>query len=521
MRHLTLTLFLTLAMLAAPACSDVLDPPTDGEQSGVGTEPDPSRRGGASSGEPNSPRTPVLPPEDPPSDTPPQDDPPQDDPPVQGPPVQAPPDAPGCVELDAPDGSINLCYSTQDCCEGFCTYTGMDYVPGNCRAQVSVGEYCETNAWCLSGHCTDGVCEETECGGLQQSCWSTSDCCGALFCAEGGGYVPGSCAEPLPDGAACWWHDWCQSGVCTDSVCTSESCGDPGAMCYEGTECCTGLCSHDMNNPYIPGSCISAQPDGSNCLADAWCTSGTCVDGVCGQKGCWDAGTECWSDSGCCEGFCTYTGASGYTPGVCQPLQDLDAFCLADSWCESGQCVDGSCQDSACMALDANCFSGAECCSGMCTYDGQGYVQGVCTTPQPDGASCVADMWCESTSCVDGVCQDLSEVVITFSELYETVFESNGCASGYCHSDPFGALNFLDVDEAYWGLTTQTTASSDCGLEQYVVPGDPEASLLWQKVRPHADDAPWCGQKMPLGTLGLPEADAALVEAWITQGALP
>jgi len=510
-------MLLMFTMLASPACSGALDGTAEGEPTSATGEDGSNAQRGQGPFDPTGPRTAVLPSEEPPSDAPPGDDPPADDPPVDDPPVDDPPvdDPPLC------GASGDTCYDTATCCAGFCTYLGMDYIPGFCSAQVADGGSCETDTWCLSGHCTDSVCEVSDCAGLAKGCWSKSDCCGDLFCSEGGGYVPGSCTPPQPDGAACWWHDWCQSGVCTDGICTSGSCGNNGEGCYESDECCTGLCTYDMNNPYIPGACFSAQPDDSTCLDASWCQSGVCTDGQCGYKTCEDAGTECWGDGYCCHGFCTYTGASGYTPGVCAPLQDLDTFCLADTWCKSGHCADGTCQSAECLALDSQCYSASECCSGMCTYDGQGYVQGSCVAPQPAGAACVADMWCESTSCVDGACQDLSDVSLTFGEVYHLVFEFNGCAGGYCHSDPFGGLNFQSEDQAYGSLVNAPVWQPWCDTEHYVVPGDPEASLLWLKVRPYSADDPWCGDKMPLGTMGLPAADAALVEAWIAQGALP
>ena len=79
----------------------------------------------------------------------------------------------------------------------------------------------------------------------------------------------------------------------------------------------------------------------------------------------------------------------------------------------------------------------------------------------------------------------------------------------------------MTEDEAYWSLVDMPVWQPFCGVETYVVPGDPEASLLWHKVRPYNDGDPWCGDKMPLGTMGLPAEDAALVEAWIAQGAIP
>ena len=102
----------------------------------------------------------------------------------------------------------------------------------------------------------------------------------------------------------------------------------------------------------------------------------------------------------------------------------------------------------------------------------------------------------------------MSGLTLSFTDIYEAVFENNGCANGYCHSAPFEGLNFLTVDDAYAALVNQVSPFPQCEVETYVVPGDPEASLLWHKVRPATDEGPWCGEKMPLGTLGLSEAAA-------------
>ena len=59
----------------------------------------------------------------------------------------------------------------------------------------------------------------------------------------------------------------------------------------------------------------------------------------------------------------------------------------------------------------------------MCTYDAtQGYAPGQCATQQPNGQACIADAWCESGSCVDGVCAAPSAGALTFDALYELVF---------------------------------------------------------------------------------------------------
>ena len=60
-----------------------------------------------------------------------------------------------------------------------------------------------------------------------------------------------------------------------------------------------------------------------------------------------------------------------------------------------------------------------------------------------------------------------------------------------------------------------------CGQSMRVVPGSIETSILWSRVRPAAQDpVPACASKMPKGSMGLSEAEAQLVNDWISGGAL-
>ncbi len=52
-----------------------------------------------------------------------------------------------------------------------------------------------------------------------------------------------------------------------------------------------------------------------------------------------------------------------------------------------------------------------------------------------------------------------------------------------------------------------------------IAPGDVDASYLWHKLKNTQVDVGGSGYQMPIG--GLPDADVALIEAWIEGGALP
>jgi hypothetical protein len=51
-----------------------------------------------------------------------------------------------------------------------------------------------------------------------------------------------------------------------------------------------------------------------------------------------------------------------------------------------------------------------------------------------------------------------------------------------------------------------------------VVPGDPAASLLIQKLAPPASGVP-CGKAMPENQKALPETELTRIRRWIAQGA--
>ena len=95
----------------------------------------------------------------------------------------------------------------------------------------------------------------------------------------------------------------------------------------------------------------------------------------------------------------------------------------------------------------------------------------------------------------------------------------SGCTSGYCHGAAAGGLALTDAKASYASLVGAAATATGCGALR-VVPGDPAASALWLRVRPSSLDggAP-CGPKMPPGSMGLGEADAAVIEAWIAGGA--
>jgi hypothetical protein len=110
----------------------------------------------------------------------------------------------------------------------------------------------------------------------------------------------------------------------------------------------------------------------------------------------------------------------------------------------------------------------------------------------------------------------------SFGEVYATFFPANTNARcNYCHglqaTDTSNGKLHMGEDKAtaYAALVGKTSSSSHCGSRALVVPGDPEASLLYQKL---SEPSP-CGSRMPLGGALLSAAQREMVRSWIAAGA--
>ncbi|MCA9683377.1 MAG: hypothetical protein KC457_14355 [Myxococcales bacterium] len=108
-----------------------------------------------------------------------------------------------------------------------------------------------------------------------------------------------------------------------------------------------------------------------------------------------------------------------------------------------------------------------------------------------------------------------------FSPVYQLLVEQ-GCTAGYCHGAGQGGLFMTSEAEAYMNLVDVDATTPVCDLQKRVVPGMPDESIMWMRVRPAALDMdPPCAPKMPQGSMGLGDAEAQIINDWITGGALP
>lgn len=106
---------------------------------------------------------------------------------------------------------------------------------------------------------------------------------------------------------------------------------------------------------------------------------------------------------------------------------------------------------------------------------------------------------------------------ISYVRVEQEVFEPAGCMAGYCHGGNAG-----DLPWSYEALLSVAAAEPVCGLTERVVPFEPEASVLWARVRPQdAGELEPCAEPMPKGGPPLTAEQTQLVYDWIASGAAP
>jgi MYXO-CTERM domain-containing protein len=145
------------------------------------------------------------------------------------------------------------------------------------------GTNCASASECLSGHCVDGVCCDSDCGG-----GVTTDC--QACSVDAGAAMDGACGF-VSTGRTCR----ASAGPCdVEEKCTGNSAACP-ADSYEPatTVCRTATCNGDMavEEAFCTGMSASCPPEVSKSCAPGTCVAGTCVtDGGVTDGGVMDGG---------------------------------------------------------------------------------------------------------------------------------------------------------------------------------------------------------------------------------------
>ncbi len=361
-------------------------------------------------------------------------------------------------------------------CDGLGCHVGCstpaECEPGNacideaCVGLLDDGAVCADGLECRSGHCTDGVCCNSACGGTCQACRAVlkgggaDGSCGPIDagsdpgneCAATGaetcgtiGACDGSGACALHGSVAVCAAAACSSGVASAAAnCNgagaclpgpTTACGAYGCAatacrtkCNQNSDCASGFrCSPSE-------TCVPFSGLGEPCTGGAQCTSGHCVEGVCCDGGC----------TGLCRS-CLAAKKGGGLDGVCGEVavgQDPDSECTDQGTSTCGN--DGTCNGAgACRKYAAGteckpptCAAGKQTTAGVCNGSGScnngtstnctPYVcgataclatctkaadcssgtclNGACGGKLGNGAACIANSECSSSNCVDSVC---------------------------------------------------------------------------------------------------------------------
>lgn len=236
-----------------------------------------------------------------------------------------------CTETDSSPCHSGECAPDGRSCEGGCSASGCGEEgycdpSGSCFEKQSNGDSCSSSEQCESAHCVDGLCCDTACTGLCESC------------GEAGSV--GTCriltGDPLPARGECDGSGACK-GQCDGT--TAGVCSYPG----QSTECSLPTCSSGQARP-------AATCDGAgNCSTP---TATECASRTC-------------ADTTSCLGSCTSTscGTTDYCAinGDCKPKKAPGQACGSAAECTSANCVDGVCCSSACTGQCQVCNASGAC----------------------------------------------------------------------------------------------------------------------------------------------------------------
>ncbi|MBI3206797.1 MAG: hypothetical protein HYZ29_35000 [Myxococcales bacterium] len=232
-------------------------------------------------------------------------------------------------------------------------------------------------------------------GATGTACGTLGECLGDRVCANGTCCTT-ACSAPC---------DVCSvaAGGSKDGTCSvaakgtvpSPGCG--GLACDGTTSACPASCTADSDcvaGKYCTsaGACADKKAQGAACsvatdcknpAACGLCQSANCVDGFCCNSACGGSCDTCAQSLGAsANGTCTVLG-KGATP-------------VPAGGCNGLLCGGGS------ATCPSSCSGNGDCITGnVCTG-------GVCVGPKPNGAACTTGNQCSSGFCADGFCCNLA-----------------------------------------------------------------------------------------------------------------
>jgi hypothetical protein len=316
---------------------------------------------------------------------------------------------------------------------------------------------CDHDADCGSGEaCDEGVCLET-----MNTCTTAADCTHPGPCERGAdaACTDGACVyerlaagDPCDDGRACTTGDACDgAGVCSGTVACNDlpeaSCSADDSTFTTWSGVCdpgTGECDYvdsSSSCPSCAASCLATCigpgcPTGVNgmtCSGPADCDSGNCVDGRCCNTA--------------CGGNCDRCDLPGHL-GTCTP---------DDTAC-TGNCGTCNAATGNCGADESLCPSACSTCQGYGAY----FACSACEPLRNGQTGCASDNDCESRHCDLSPAGEVGRCCIApgtkpglSGECCDT---DSDCASGFCS---FNACSTGDLG-SYCENAAKCTGSKSC-----------------------------------------------------------
>jgi hypothetical protein len=384
------------------------------------------------------------------------------------------------------------------------------------------GDACAVASDCLSGFCTEGVCCDTACASVCQSCLASRKGTGSDGTC---GFVAGGGADAQCPAMMCVVPQGAGPGACNGSgACAPQSPASCGLYaCNVGATACNSSCTSDgdcITTAYCgaSGACVTQPAQGMPCnpASDCKqpgcreCPSGFCVDGYCCDQACTGAcavcsaalgpttngtcgaapvgapgrpscgavacngvslmcpGNSCIADASCGPGyFCA-------SNGTCQPQKTQAQACNPSVDCKTPSCNEcgtvGGCANGFCCGTV--CTGACNVCNatpGVCTIAPLGYPgTPVCTPYACDGqgascpTSCAGNVGCATGElCIAGKCSTQSPNGMQCS--VDVGCMSGHCVGGICCDQPCAGGCFSCALSSSVGTCTQLPLGAACG----------------------------------------------------------
>lgn len=173
----------------------------------------------------------------------------------------------------------------------------------------------------------------------------------------------------------------------------AASCRQPGDICRENANCCSGTCgaADRTGRRYCQCRTTNDCPVSSNKCLSSTCTSGTCVS----------TRVTCPTPD-----VCHLPGSCNPSTGVCSnPTAPNNTSCVTSDPCVGdGTCQDGQCIGPPLSESDEACDTTAQCCDGL-----------TCT---PAGLCCASGKSCSNaiTGGTDTCCPNATDICTTSDE---------------------------------------------------------------------------------------------------------